>query len=71
MQLKPMRAGNVQLFSDGLSDVDFALTGVERITDLTAAIAQSMSRHGDPDVAIIPEGPYVVPFCRPAPRAAE
>lgn len=61
MQLKPMRVGRVRLYSDGLDDASFGLTGVERVTDLSAAIAESISRHGDPEVAFVPEGPYVVP----------
>lgn len=61
MQLKPMRLGRVELYTTGLSGSDRALTGVGVIDDLTAAIARSISRSGDPDVAIIPEGPYVVP----------
>lgn len=71
MQLKPMRAGQVQLYSTGLPDADFRVTGVERVTDLTMAIANSIARTGDPDVAIIPEGPYVVPFKTSKPLAAE
>jgi nickel-dependent lactate racemase len=61
MQLKPMRVGRVRLYTDGLEETDAALTGVERVTDLTAAIAESMARHRDPRVAFVPEGPYVVP----------
>jgi nickel-dependent lactate racemase len=61
MQLKPMRLGRVELYTTGLSGSDRELTGVGVIDDLTAAIARSISRSGDPDVAIIPEGPYVVP----------
>jgi hypothetical protein len=59
MQLKPMRAGRVRLFTDGLGDD--APTGVERVASLEAAIADSMTRQGDTDVAFVPEGPYVVP----------
>ena len=61
MQLKSMRNGSVGLYTTGLSEDDHALTGVERIDDLTAAIARSMAKHDDVAVAIIPEGPYVVP----------
>ena len=61
MQLKPMRVGHVRLYTDGLDAHDAALTGVERVTDLTSAIADSMARHRDPRVAFVPEGPYVVP----------
>jgi lactate racemase len=60
MQLKPMRAAaRVRLFAGGLG-AD-APTGVERIASVEAAIAESIERHGDPAVAFVPEGPYVVP----------
>jgi lactate racemase len=65
MQLKPMRVGRVRLYTDGLADLDAALTGVDRVADLAAAVAESMARHGDPDVAFVPEGPYVVPVHTP------
>lgn len=61
MQLKPMRVGRVRLFTDGLDQATFGLTGVERVDDVGIAIAESMARHGDPAVAFVPEGPYVVP----------
>ncbi len=62
MQLRPMRVGRVRLYTDGLDELDAGLTGVERVTDLTAAVAESMARHRDPHVAFVPEGPYVVPM---------
>ena len=65
MQLKPMRVGRVRLYTDGLADLDAALTGVERVADLGAAVAESMARHGDSRVAFVPEGPYVVPVHAP------
>jgi nickel-dependent lactate racemase len=61
MQLRPMRVGRVGLYTNGLSEEDAALTGVDRIIDVTSAISESITRHADPHVAIIPEGPYVVP----------
>jgi nickel-dependent lactate racemase len=61
MQLKPMRLGSVELYTTGLSGDDRTLTGVGMIDDIQAAIARSISASGDADVAIIPEGPYVVP----------
>jgi hypothetical protein len=66
MQLKPMRVGTIKLFAEGLSDDDRALTGVDMVDSVDAAIAEAVTRTGDPAVAIIPEGPYVVPF---GPRA--
>ncbi|MEO1020306.1 MAG: nickel-dependent lactate racemase [Pseudomonadota bacterium] len=61
MQLKPMRKARIHLYSGGLSDADTALTGVEPITSIGDAIASAISRHGDGEVAFVPEGPYVVP----------
>ena len=62
MQLKPMRTGTVYLYSTGLSEDDHALTGVQRIDSVEQAIAKSIEQYDDPDVALIPEGPYVVPM---------
>ena len=61
MQLRPMRVGRVRLYTDGLDAIAEGLTGVERVTDLAGAVAESMARHRDPHVAFVPEGPYVVP----------
>jgi len=61
MQLKPMAVGNVQLFSGGLDPVDHPLTGVQVIHSIEEAIDNSVRRTGDTAVAVIPEGPYVVP----------
>ncbi|MBW4707359.1 nickel-dependent lactate racemase [Roseobacter sp. YSTF-M11] len=69
MQLKPMRVGRIQLFTENLSDDDFRITGVDRVSDLSTAIASSMAQHGDKAVAVIPEGPYVVPKSEPARQA--
>lgn len=66
MQLKPMRVGDIQLFTEGLSDEDFHVTGVTRVASLTEAIDASIAKHNDADVAVIPEGPYVVPLSRVA-----
>lgn len=66
MQTRTTRVGNVQLFTDGLSESDSALTGVRHIRSLNEAIARSMERSRDPEIAIVPEGPYVVPRWRPA-----
>jgi nickel-dependent lactate racemase len=60
--LKPCRAGRVQLYTTGLSDEDRALTGVDLVDSVDHALRASLDRAADPHVAIIPEGPYVVPF---------
>lgn len=64
MQLKPMRQGRVLLHTAGLSPEELADTGVAHLTttaEVTAAIAESIARSGDPAVAVIPEGPYLIP----------
>jgi nickel-dependent lactate racemase len=61
MQLKPMRLGRIELFTSGLSGDDRTLTGVTMIDNVQAAIERSIASSGDDAVAIIPEGPYVVP----------
>lgn len=61
MQLKAMRAGHVQLFTTGLDAEERRLTGVEAIASVEEAVRASIAGHRDPAVAIIPEGPYVVP----------
>jgi nickel-dependent lactate racemase len=66
MQLKPMRIGSIQLYSDGLGEPERELTGVEMIGSVAAAVEASVARSGDRRVAVIPEGPYVVPVYRPA-----
>ncbi|MBM3518055.1 MAG: nickel-dependent lactate racemase [Alphaproteobacteria bacterium] len=64
MQLKPMRVGRIHLYSDRLSAEDAALTGVERVASVDEAVRQSLTRHGTCRVAVIPEGPYIVPVYR-------
>jgi nickel-dependent lactate racemase len=66
MQLKPMRISSIQLYSDGLAEPERALTGVQMIGSVAAAVEASVARSGDRRVAVIPEGPYVVPVYRPA-----
>jgi lactate racemase len=69
MQLKPLRRGRVELYSPGLSPADRALTVVHHVDDLSAAVRASMERSGDRAVAVIPDGPYVVPVVGAGSRA--
>jgi nickel-dependent lactate racemase len=61
MQLKPMRAGRVQLYTTGLDAEDRRLTGVETIDSVERALETAVVRARDTAIAVIPEGPYVVP----------
>lgn len=61
MQLKAQRVGSVKLKSDGLVDEDRELTGVEMIDSVEEGIEEALQRSGERTLAVIPEGPYVVP----------
>ena len=64
MQLKPMAIGNIHLYTTGLPDRDHAATCVNVVSSLDQTMRDSVKR-GDGSLAVIPEGPYVVPFVRP------
>jgi lactate racemase len=66
MQLKPMNAGAVHLYSGGLAAEDRALTGVNLIDSVEETLQHCIERSGDHALAVIPEGPYVVPYYQPA-----
>jgi hypothetical protein len=59
-QLEPMRNGKIFLYSSGLGQEERRLTGVNIVKDLQAELARSVSSHKQ--LAVIPEGPYVMPF---------
>ena len=67
MQLKPMAIGTIQLYSTGLNAAQHALTGIARIESVASAVLESVATSGDTSVAVIPEGPYFVPFFRSEP----
>jgi nickel-dependent lactate racemase len=62
MLLKPLRVGTIQLYSTGLREKDLKDTYVEQISSLEAAVVASVRSHGDRHIAIVPEGPYVIPL---------
>ncbi len=62
MQLKPMRLGSIKLYAPNLGHGAAEVTGVTMVNDLAAAVLASAEAQGDQEIAIIPEGPYVVPF---------
>jgi nickel-dependent lactate racemase len=62
MQLKPMRMCHIKLYTTGLSKEERGDTGVELIASIEDAVRQSVAEHGDSAVAVIPEGPYVIPI---------
>lgn len=64
-QIEPQRIGRVTLFSDGLPAADYCDTGVEVTGDLQATVDAILARTGASEIALIPEGPYVIPFVSP------
>jgi nickel-dependent lactate racemase len=62
MLLKPLRVGSIQLYSTGLSDSDRKHVFVETIDSVEEAVAASVRAAGDSEIAVVPEGPYVIPL---------
>ena len=65
MLVKALRVGNVHLYTEGLSSEDLEDIYVKPIPSIKAAILESVKRQGDNRVAVVPEGPYVVPLNKP------
>ena len=63
MQVRAMRAGSVRLFTEGLTDQEKSLTGAVAVDSLEDAVRKWVDRTGDTRVAVIPEGPYLIPRC--------
>ena len=61
MLLKPLRIGSVQLYTKNLSAAELAQTYVEPVASLEQAIRASVEKQDSKEIAVIPEGPYVVP----------
>ena len=62
MQVRAMKKACIYLFSEGLSANQQALTGVRMMESPVTSIMESVHRHGDCHIAVIPEGPYVIPI---------
>jgi len=61
MLLKALRQGEVHLCSAGLPEADWPDTGVKRVKNLEQELAAAVAAAGDNALAVIPEGPYVIP----------
>lgn len=65
MQLKPMRKGQISLYTKGLKKHEEKLTGVEVINDIDKLVSKiAANLDHDKRLAVIPEGPYVLPFTK-------
>ena len=61
MLVKALRHGTVKLFTTGLSEENLQDVCVDPVSSLEDAIVASVKAHKDLDVAVVPEGPYVIP----------
>jgi hypothetical protein len=62
---KGHREGTIHLYSASLSEQEKALTGVEIVQSLEDEIIKSVEVGKDRSIAIISEGPYVIPIYTP------
>ena len=62
MLLKALRVGTVKLYTTGLGKEGLKDVFVDPVPSVEAAVAESVKAHGDPDIAVVPEGPYVIPL---------
>jgi len=72
MQLKPMRKGQVHLYTKGLSRQQQKLTGVEVIDNKDELLRQiAATLNHDKRIAVIPEGPYILPLLKSQPAGGQ
>jgi nickel-dependent lactate racemase len=60
--VKALRVGTVQLYTAGLSKEDLKDIFVEPVLSVEEAISASVAAHGEKKIAVVPEGPYVIPL---------
>ena len=60
--VESLKKGNVYLYCKDLAEEDWALTCVHRVQSVEQAVHHSVAQSGDPHVAVVPEGPYVIPL---------
>jgi nickel-dependent lactate racemase len=61
MLVKALRRAKVRLYTTGLRSSDLADIFVDPVASVESAVIESITAHQDPCVAVVPEGPYVVP----------
>lgn len=61
MQIRAMKLCDINLFTNGLSEEEEELTCVTIVKDLEKSIMEWVALCNDKRIAVIPEGPYVIP----------
>jgi len=62
MLLKALRVGSIQMYTDGLSREELKDVFVQTVPSVEEAVLDSVKTHGDNEIAVVPEGPYVIPL---------
>ena len=61
MLVKALRVGTIKIFSEGLTREELGYTFADPADSVEEAVAASVEKQGDSVIAVVPEGPYVVP----------
>lgn len=61
MLARVQQRAQIMLYSEGLTSAQFELTGANQISSIEQALSHALVTHDSRDIAVIPEGPYVVP----------
>ncbi|MGP8050492.1 MAG: nickel-dependent lactate racemase [Desulfobaccales bacterium] len=62
MLVKALKVGRVQLYTTGLNEKDRQDVCVEPVASVAEAVLASMKAQNDFEIAVVPEGPYVIPL---------
>ncbi|MCP4576129.1 MAG: nickel-dependent lactate racemase [Deltaproteobacteria bacterium] len=65
MLVKALRKGTIHLFTTGLSSGDLKDIYINPASSVLNSVLESVRKHKDNRVAVVPEGPYVVPRITP------
>jgi nickel-dependent lactate racemase len=60
--VESLKKGQVFLYSENLTAEDWPLTCVRRTVNVEQTVIDSVAQNNNPHVAVIPEGPYVIPL---------
>jgi nickel-dependent lactate racemase len=63
MLIKALRVGNIKLYTTGLGKESLRDVYVEPVSSIEEAVVESVQVHGDREIAVVPEGPYIIPRC--------
>jgi hypothetical protein len=60
-EIEALNKANIYLYSKGISKKEEKLAAIKLTNDPISTIEESIKKHNNNNIAIIPEGPYVVP----------